>query len=79
VGVSTTLGAHRAAGADGWAVLAGSTMLAEAAAAGLQALLPKPDGFGAALSYLKRVPGVLGGLVVSGKRIGVAGGVEIAA
>jgi len=79
VGVATTLGARRAPGADGWAVLATSTMLAEAATAGLQALLPKPDGFRSALAYLQKVPGVLGGLVVSGERIGVAGGVEIAA
>jgi hypothetical protein len=31
-----------------------------------------------ALHYLQRVPGVLGGVVVIGERIGVAGGVEIA-
>jgi hypothetical protein len=53
-------------------------MLADAAAAGLQALLPKPDGFRQALHYLRRVPGVHGGVVVVGERIGVAGGVEIA-
>jgi len=38
----------------------------------------KPDGFGMALHYLQRVPGVIGGVVVIGERIGVAGGVEIA-
>jgi hypothetical protein len=38
----------------------------------------KPDGFGMALHYLQRVPGVAGGVVVIGERIGVAGGVEIA-
>ena len=79
VGVATTIGRRRATEADGWAVLATSTMLAEAATAGLQALLPKPDGLRTALAYLQRVPGVLGGVVVSGERIGVAGGVEIAA
>jgi hypothetical protein len=40
--------------------------------------LPKPDGFGMALHYLQKVPGVMGAVVVVGERIGVAGGVEIA-
>ena len=42
-------------------------MLADAAAAGVQACLPKPDGFGMALHYLQRVPGVTGGVVVVGR------------
>jgi ApbE superfamily uncharacterized protein (UPF0280 family) len=79
VGVSTTLGRGRSgAGPDGLAVVAVSCMLADAAAAGVQACLPKQDGFGMALHYLQRVPGVRGGVVVSGDRIGVSGGVEIA-
>ena len=78
VGVSTTLGRGKAE-VDGLAVLAESCMLAEAAAAGVQAILPKPDGFHLALTYLRKVPGVLGGVVIQGDRIGVAGGVEIAA
>lgn len=79
VGLSTTLGRGRgAAGPDGLAVIARSCMLADAAAAGVQACLPKPDGFGMALHYLQRVPGVSGGVVVAGERIGVSGGVEIA-
>jgi uncharacterized protein len=79
VGVSTTLGRGRGGeGPDGLAVLASSCMLADAAAAGVQALLPKEDGFRKALQYLKQVPGVNGGVVVVGERIGVAGGVEIA-
>jgi hypothetical protein len=45
----------------------------------VQAILPKPDGFRLALVYLRKVPGVVGGVVVRGDRIGVAGGVEIAA
>jgi uncharacterized membrane protein len=53
-------------------------MLADAAAAGVQACLLKPEGFGMALHYLQRVPGVRGGVVVVGERIGVAGAVEIA-
>jgi hypothetical protein len=53
-------------------------MLADATAAGVQALLPKPDGFHLALQYLQQVKGVQGGVVVTGDRIGVAGAVEIA-
>jgi len=78
VGISTTLGRGHA-NVDGLAVLASSCMLADAAAAGVQAILPKENGFRLALAYLKGVPGVQGGVVVSGERIGVAGGVEIAA
>jgi ApbE superfamily uncharacterized protein (UPF0280 family) len=79
VGVSTTLGRGRGGGGpDGLAVIAQSCMAADAAAAGVQALLPKPDGFGMSLHYLRRVPGVRGGVVVVGDRIGVAGGVEFA-
>jgi uncharacterized protein len=79
IGVSTTLGRGRGGqGPDGLAVIAKSCMLADAAAAGVQACLPKPDGFGMALHYLQRVPGVRGGVVVVGDRIGVAGAVEIA-
>ena len=79
VGVATTLGRGRGEGPDGLAVLARSCMAADAAAAGVQALLPKPDGFHQALRYLERVPEVAGGVVVMGERIGLAGGVEIAA
>ena len=77
VGISTTLGRGHIS-VDGLAVVARSCMLAGAAAAGVQAILPKDDGFHLALAYLKRVPGVQGGMVVQGDRIGVAGGVEIA-
>jgi len=78
IGVSMSAGRGRAS-VDGLAVLADSCMLADAAAAGVQAILPKENGFASALTYLRKVPGVLGGLVVVGERIGVAGGVEIAA
>jgi ApbE superfamily uncharacterized protein (UPF0280 family) len=79
VGVSTTLGRGRDhSGPDGLAVIAESCMLADAAAAGVQAVLHKPDGFGMALRYLQQVPRVIGGVVVVGETIGVAGGVEIA-
>jgi hypothetical protein len=64
---------------DGLAVLAESCMLAGAAAAGLQAILPKEHGLQGALAYLKQVPGVIGGVVFLGERIGMAGGLELAA
>ena len=79
VGVSTTLGRGRGnSGPDGLAVIAESCMMADAAAAGVQAVLGKPDGMGMALRYLEQVPKVIGGVVVVGETIGVAGGVEIA-
>ncbi|GBC87266.1 hypothetical protein HRbin12_01269 [bacterium HR12] len=78
LGVSTAAGGG-AAPADGLAVLADSSMLAAAAAAGVRAILPKEDGLRLALAYLRRVPGVRGGVVVRGDRIGLAGGVEVAA
>jgi uncharacterized protein len=64
---------------DGMAVVAESCMLAGAAAAGVQAILQKEDGLRMALAYLKKVPGVFGGVVFMGERIGMAGGVELAA
>ena len=69
VGVSTTLGRGRGGdGPDGLAVIAETCMLADAAAAGVQAVLGKPDGFGMALHYLEQVPGVHGGVIVVGDR-----------
>jgi ApbE superfamily uncharacterized protein (UPF0280 family) len=79
VGVSMTSGPARASSLDGLAVLAESCMLADAAAAGVQAIVSKDDGFATALGYLKKVEGVFGGLVISGERFGVMGSLEIAA
>lgn len=80
VGVSTTAGRGRGGSApDALAVLATSCMLADAAAAGVEALLGRDGGLAAALRYLRELPGVLGGLVLVDERIGVAGGVELAA
>src|SRR5262249_7414117 len=64
---------------DGMAVVAESCMLAGAAAAGVQAILQREDGLRSALAYLKKVPGVIGGVVFLGERIGMAGGLELAA
>ncbi len=79
IGVAMSLGRSRTTAIDGFAVVADSCMLADAAAAAVNAILPKPDGFRQALAYLRRVDGVLGGVLVQGKQIGVAGGVEVAA
>jgi ApbE superfamily uncharacterized protein (UPF0280 family) len=78
IGISTATGRGRAP-IDGLAIVASSCMLADAAAAGVQAIVPKNGGFRLALTYLRRVPGVVGGLIILGDRIGVAGAVEIAA
>jgi uncharacterized protein len=78
VGISMASGNGRAE-VDGMAVLAESCMLAGAAAAGVHAILQKEDGLRMALAYLKKVPGVFGGVVFLGERIGMAGGVELAA
>ena len=53
-------------------------MLADAAAAGRAGAPAEGGRFKLALQYLRKVPGVRGGVVVVGERIGVAGGVEIA-
>jgi uncharacterized protein len=80
VGISMASGnGNGRADVDGMAVLAESCMLAGAAAAGVQAILGKDDGLRMALAYLKKVPGVIGGVVFLGERIGMAGGLELAA
>jgi ApbE superfamily uncharacterized protein (UPF0280 family) len=81
VGVSTLSGDRRAAelGVDGLAVLASSCTVADAALAALQTILAEPRSLKRALAHLERIDGVMGGLVVQGTQIGVAGGVEIAA
>jgi ApbE superfamily uncharacterized protein (UPF0280 family) len=79
VGISMASGSGRGVEIDGMAVLAESCMLAGAAVAGVQAILSKDDGLQTALAYLKRVPGVIGGVVFLGERIGMAGGLELAA
>lgn len=81
LGVYTTLGRRQlpAESVDGLVVVASSCTLADATAAAMLAILSKPDSLGTALSHLKSIEGVLGGLVIQGGNIGVAGGVELAA
>ena len=80
VGISMASGSDRGRSEiDGLAVLAESCMLAGAAAAGVRAILPKENGLQGAMAYLKQVPGVIGGVVFLGERIGMAGGLELAA
>ena len=80
-GVSTTLGKSGlpADTVDGLAVVATSCALADAAAAAAMAILARHDSFQRALGYLQAIDGVMGAVVVAGERIGVTGGVEVAA
>ena len=82
-GVHSSIGSGQGddASDDGVVVVATSCILADAAAAGAGAILAK-GGRGslrAALSYLRGLEGVHGGIVLRGERIGVAGGLELAA
>jgi ApbE superfamily uncharacterized protein (UPF0280 family) len=65
-------------GKDGVVIVASSCILADAAAAGVTAILGKPNSLRAALAYLQRMDGVHGAMVLRGDRIGVAGSLELA-
>jgi uncharacterized protein len=65
--------------ADGVVIVASSSILADAAAAGALAILSKPNSLRAALTYLRRLSGVHGAMVVRGDRVGLAGNLELAA
>jgi hypothetical protein len=45
----------------------------------MQIILSKPGSMKRALTHLQGIAGVVGGVVIQGRDIGVAGGVEIAA
>jgi uncharacterized protein len=79
-GVFTSVGRIRlpSQSVDGLAVLASTTIMADAAAASCMAILSRPNSFLAALQFLRKIDGVQGAVVVQGKRIGVAGAVELA-
>jgi uncharacterized protein len=64
---------------DGVVIVASSSVLADAAAAGALAILSKPNSLRAALTYLRRLGGVHGAMVVRGDRVGLAGNLELAA
>ena len=63
---------------DGLAVLASSCALADAAAAAVLSRLEAPNSFRDALALIRHLDGVQGAVVVQGRRIGVAGAVELA-
>jgi ApbE superfamily uncharacterized protein (UPF0280 family) len=64
---------------DGLVILASSCILAAGAAAAARAILAKQNGLRSALAYLKGLPGLHGAIIIREDRIGVAGGLELAA
>jgi ApbE superfamily uncharacterized protein (UPF0280 family) len=80
-GVHISLGNHGGRGhrQDGVVIVATSCILADAAAAGVTAILAKPNSFRAALAYLQRMKGIHGAMLLRGERIGMAGSLELAA
>lgn len=80
-GVFTSVGRIRlpAQSVDGLAVLASTTIMADAAAAAIMAALSRPNAFRSALTFVRNLEGVQGAVVVQGRRVGVAGAVELAA
>jgi ApbE superfamily uncharacterized protein (UPF0280 family) len=70
--------AGRSSSDDVVVIVASSCILADAAAAGVSAILSKPNSLRAALTYVKRMNGVHGAMLMRGDRIGVAGGLELA-
>ncbi len=64
---------------DGVVIVASSSILADAAAAGALAILSKPRSLRPALVYLRGLDGVHGAMVVRGDRVGLAGSLELAA
>jgi len=80
-GIYTSLAGERGLGQpdEGVAIVASSCMLADAAAAGVSAILNRPRSLRIALAYLQQLEGVFGAVIIQGERIGVAGGLELAA
>src|SRR5919201_766450 len=64
---------------DGLAILASTTIMADAASAAVMAILSRPNSFRKALTFVDGLEHVQGAVVVQGRRIGVAGAVELAA
>jgi ApbE superfamily uncharacterized protein (UPF0280 family) len=80
-GVFTSVGRIRlpAQSVDGLAILASTTIMADAASAAVMAILSRPNSFRKALTFVDGLKHVQGAVVVQGRRIGVAGAVELAA
>jgi uncharacterized protein len=68
----------RVASDDVVVIVARSCILADAAAAGVSAILAKHNSLRTALAYIRRLSGVHGAMVMRGDRIGVTGGLELA-
>jgi len=81
LGVYTTMGRRDlpVESVDGLIVLASSCTLADAVGVYALGLMAKSDPLKKTLAYLQGIEGVLGGIVIRGGDIGVAGAVEIAA
>ncbi len=77
-GLYSSIGQEVVPGADGLVVLATSCKLADATAAGAASVLASGMSLRHALAHIQRVDGALGGLVMRGEEIGVAGAIEIA-
>ncbi len=79
-GIYTSLGRARTERGEpgGLVVVARTCILADATATAAKGILNK-SGLTDALAFLQGVEGVFGGLVVRGRDIGVAGGLELAA
>ncbi len=63
----------------GVVVVAATPILADAVAAAVTASMSHPDAFDRALRFVQGVRGVFGAMIVEGERIGLAGGLELAA
>ena len=63
--------------ADAACVLAADTALADAAATALGNRVKKPADIPLALEWLAGAPGILGGVVIAGEKLGAWGEVEL--
>lgn len=75
---SGTIGHSRSLGtADAVTILAESAALADAAATAVGNLIRDERDINMAVEHIKKIDGVLGGVIIKGRRMGVAGDVEL--
>ncbi|MDD3553748.1 MAG: UPF0280 family protein [Deltaproteobacteria bacterium] len=75
---SGTIGHSRSLGtADAVTILAGSAALADAAATAVGNLVRHERDMSVAVEHIKKIDGVSGGVIIKGRRMGVAGDVEL--